>query len=169
MLSFFCGAWYFCKKLFGIPSPSRLWRATSPRGGRLGWADFWGCRAFAYCVLCLRRGYFLLYGKKYPKETYQKPRASGLSLLSARFGPLWTSDLWLALSPRVRPYAPTGLNVALPLRLIAHRCASRIPAAVRRRNPGHCLETASLHPPQAALRRFPRSLTNGVKCRSHVN
>ena len=38
----------------------------------------------------------------------------------------------------------------------AHRRVSRLPPAVAARQPGHFLETASLHPPQAALRRFPR-------------
>ena len=40
--------------------------------------------------------------------------------------------------------------------LVAHRRVSRLPPAVAARQPGHFLETASLHPPQAALRRFPR-------------
>ena len=47
------------------------------------------------------------------------------------------------------------LSVTLERDSLAHRCASRIPAAIRHRNPGHCLETASLPPPLAALRRFP--------------
>ena len=38
----------------------------------------------------------------------------------------------------------------------AHRRVSRLPPAGAVRQPGHFLETASLHPPQAALRRFPR-------------
>ena len=39
--------------------------------------------------------------------------------------------------------------------LSAHRRVSRFPSAVRTRQSGHFLESASLHLPQAALRRFP--------------
>ena len=41
--------------------------------------------------------------------------------------------------------------------LSAHRRVSRFPSAVRTRQSGHFLESASLHLPQAALRRFPQS------------
>ena len=51
---------------------------------------------------------------------------------------------------------PIRVVIFFRVLLGAHRRVSRLPPAVAVRQPGHFLETASLHPPQAALRRFPR-------------
>ena len=51
---------------------------------------------------------------------------------------------------------PIRVVIFFRVLLGAHRRVSRLPPAVAARQPGHFLETASLHPPQAALRRFPR-------------
>ena len=51
----------------------------------------------------------------------------------------------------------TAFIAVLQPALSAHRRVCRFPSAVRGRQSGHFLETASLHPPPAALRRFPQS------------
>ena len=43
-------------------------------------------------------------------------------------------------------------------RRFRHRCAIRFPCAIRARQTGRCLESPSLYPPLAALRRFPTGL-----------
>ena len=117
-----------------------------------------------------------------PRNRLASSAAGGASALSSSPAPKNKTTLWVVLffgmyrRPRLERaraqrektcrrhvlvpvcVSRRGSAASEPRRVLlgAHRRVSRLPPAVAARQPGHFLETASLHPPQAALRRFPR-------------
>ena len=91
-----------------------------------------------------------------PPQIIKSERANALSLFMVRDGRL-ELPASCSQSRRATNCANPGYLVVFSGALPTHRCVSRFPLTIRDRQSGHFLETASLFPPPAALRRFPQS------------
>ena len=152
-----------------LPRPARSASNPEVRQGSCEWRQpFVGCREASSSLVARSK-------KNTPSDRMgysfwnvpQHRRTRCLDLREARQIKRWgrapangDSHSWDA-GKRVRASSPAPKTP--PYRVVFFSCAPRrspscqpSDGGCRRRQPGHFLESASLHPPQAALRRFPR-------------